>query len=112
MNNTEVYGIHGKGRILCHSCADRIYGISLERYLSAGEIQNLSESDRPAYASKGLLCDDCYSWIFQPDRTEDPWWLFDPDPVEHLRLLAPFANFLETIQVDTMNLRNIEASRS
>jgi hypothetical protein len=112
MNNTEVYGIHGEGRILCQSCAERIYGISLESYLSAGEIESFSESDRPRYAAKGLLCDDCYNWIFRPDRTVDPWWLVDPDPEEHLRLLAPFADFLETLQIDTMNLRNIETSRS
>jgi hypothetical protein len=51
---TKVYGIHGEGRILCPSCAERLYGSSLEMYLSAGEIQRFSESDRPTYASKGL----------------------------------------------------------
>ena len=112
MIKSKVYGIHGEGRILCQSCAERLYGNSLEMYLTAGEIQRFSESDRPTYASKGLLCDDCYSWIFRPDRTENPWWLADPDPEEHLRLLAPFADFLETLKIDTMNLRNIEASRS
>jgi hypothetical protein len=64
------------------------------------------------YASKGLLCDDCSSWIFPPDRTADTWWLVDPEPEEHLRLLAPFADYLETLQIDAMNLRNIVASRA
>jgi hypothetical protein len=112
MIHTKVYGIHGEGRILCRSCAERLYGNSLEMYLSARDIQGFSESDRPTYARQGLLCDDCSSWIFQPDRTEDPWWRLEPGPEEHLRLLAPFANFLETLQIDAMNLRNFAASRA
>jgi hypothetical protein len=111
MINMNVYGIHGEGRILCQSCAKRLYGISLEMYLAAGEIHWFSDNDRPTYAPKGLLCDDCYRWIFRPDRTEDRWWLVDPDPEEHLRLLAPFADFLETLNIDTTNLRSTEASR-
>jgi hypothetical protein len=104
--HTKVYGIHGEGRILCQSCAERLYGNSLEMYLAAGDIQRFSESDRPTYARQGLHCDDCSSWIFPPDKTEDSWWLVEPDPEEHLRLLAPFANFLETLQIDAMNLRS------
>ena len=110
MINTKVYGIYGEGRILCQSCAERLYGNSLEMYVTAGDLQRFSESDRPTYAGKGLLCDDCSSWIFQPDQTEDPWWLIDPHPEEHLRLLAPFADFLETLQIDVMNLRNLGAN--
>jgi hypothetical protein len=106
MNNPNILGIHGEGRIPCQGCAERLYGNSLEMYLSAGEIHGFSESDRLTYASKGLLCDECFSWIFPPDKIEDPWWSQDPDPEEHLRLLAPFADFLETLNVDTMNLRN------
>jgi hypothetical protein len=107
MISTKVYGIYGEGRILCQSCAERLYGNSLEMYVSAGDLQKFSESDRTTYASHGLLCDDCSSWIFQPDRTEDPWWLVDPEPAEHLRLLGPFAGFLETLKIDVMNLRNL-----
>lgn len=109
MIDTEAYGIFGDGRILCQSCAEKLYGNSLVMYLTAGEIQSFKESDRTTYASKGLLCDDCSKWIFQPENTGDPWWLVDPDPQEHLRLLAPFADFLETLKVDVMNLRDIEA---
>jgi hypothetical protein len=75
----------------------------------AGDLQKFIESDRPMYASKGLLCDECSGWIFKPDCTEDAWWLHEPDPEEHLRLLAPFTDFLETHQVDVLNLRNIVA---
>lgn len=107
MIKTKVYGFQGEGRILCPSCADKIFGNSLELYLSAGDIQRISDEDRPTYARKGLLCDDCSNWIFSPDRTEDPWWLGDPDPEEYMRLLAPFANFLETLQIDVLNLRKI-----
>ena len=110
MISTKVFGIHGEGLNLCQSCAERRYGNSLEMYLTAGEIQSIHEENRPEYASKGLLCDDCSSWIFPPERTEDLWWLIDPDPEEHLRLLAPFADFLETFQIDTFNLRNLVSS--
>lgn len=109
MFDTEAYGTYGDGRILCQSCAEKLYGNSLITYLTAGEIQSFKERDRPTYASKGLLCDDCSNWIFQPENAGDPWWLVDPNPEEHLRLLAPFAGFLETLKVDVMNLRNIEA---
>ena len=112
MISTKVYGIQGEGWSLCQSCAERVYGNSLEMYLATGALRKYSENDRPTYAGKGLLCDDCSSWIFPPDRTENPWWLVDPDPEEYLRLLAPFADFLETLQIDAMNLRNIVASRS
>jgi poly(3-hydroxyalkanoate) synthetase len=107
MDQTKVYGIQGEGRNLCLSCAERIYGNSLEMYMNSGVIQILGDQERPRYASKGLLCDECLNWIFAPEQTEDSWWLVDPDPVEHLRLLAPFADFLETLQVDALDLRNI-----
>jgi hypothetical protein len=109
MINTQVYGIYSEVRILCLSCAERRYGNSLGMYLSAGEIQILSDQDRMTYSCKGLLCDDCFNWIFQPEKTKDPWWLVEPDLEEHLRLLAPFADFLETLRIDVMNLRNLSA---
>lgn len=112
MISTKVYGIQGEGWSLCQSCAERIYENSLEMYMAYGDLQMLSESDRPIYAEKGLLCDDCSSWIFEPSQSKDPWWKVDPDPEEHLRLLAPFSAFLETLRIDTENLRNIVASRS
>lgn len=111
MINPIGYGIHGEGRVLCQSCAERLYGNSLEMYIAAGDMQWFSESDRPTYAAKGLLCDDCSSWIFPPHRSGELWWLVDPDPEEHLRLLAPFADYLETLQIDALNLRKIVASR-
>ncbi len=106
----NVNGIHGEGQDLCLTCAEKIYGNSLEMYVSAGEIQLLHDQDRPAYTSRGLLCDECLNWIFSPDKTEDPWWLEDPDPEERIRLLAPFADFLETLQVDASNLRYVTIS--
>lgn len=107
MIDTKAYGIYGEGRTLCQGCAERIYGNSLEMYLATRDIQVLSEQDRSSYTSKGLLCDDCFNWIFQPDKVKDPWWLVEPDPEDHIRLLAPFADFLEIHHVDVMNLRNI-----
>lgn len=104
MINTKVYGFQGEGRTLCQSCAERIYGNSLQMYLAASDIQVLSDQDRKTYASKGLLCDDCLSWIFQTKDIEESWWLVNPVPEEHVRLLAPFAVFLETLQVDVMNM--------
>ena len=111
MVNTNISGIYAEGQILCRSCAERIYGNSLVMYITVGDFHKIHESVRPMYASKGLLCDDCSNWIFPPDQTEDPWWLVEPDPEEHLRLLAPFADLLETLQIDALNLRNIVASR-
>jgi hypothetical protein len=107
MDQSKILGIQGEGRTLCLSCAERIYGNSLDMYVNSGDIQLLSESDRPTHAIKGLLCDECLAWIFSPEKAEDSWWLVDPDPAEHLRLLAPFADFLETLQVDAVDLRNI-----
>ena len=107
MFHTKVFGFHSEGQILCPSCADRIYGESLELHLSAGNIRTFTDSDRSTYASKGLQCDNCLRWIFQPADSKVPWWLADPEPKEQLRLLAPFADFLETLQIDVMNLRNI-----
>ena len=109
MINLKVYGIYIEGRTLCKSCTKRLYGNSFEMHLTAREIQRITESDRPTSASKGLLCDNCSDWIFQSERTEEPWWLVEPDPDEHLRLLAPFADFLETLKIDAMNLRNLAA---
>jgi hypothetical protein len=86
MINSKVYGIHGKGRILCDRCAERLYGDNLDMYLTDGNIQVFSESDRQKFASKGLLCDECLSWIFQPDRTKNPHGLVDPNPEKQLRL--------------------------
>lgn len=106
MINTQIYGFHAEGRTLCLSCAQRIYDDSLEMYLSTAAIQSLNDEDRPTYAHKGLLCDDCYNWIFQPEDIKESWWLVDPEAAEHIRLLAPFADFLESLQVDVMNLRN------
>ena len=107
MMDAKVYGIYGEGRTLCLSCAESYYGNSLEMHLDAGEAQAFSDRDRSKYDFKGLLCDDCFHWIFRPDKPKDPWWLVEPSPEEHLRLLAPFADFLETLKVDVMNLRNL-----
>ena len=107
MFNTKVFGFQSKWRSLCLSCAERIYGNSLEMHLNAGDLLIFTDSNRSTYACKGLLCDDCLKWIFQPEDDKDRWWLVDPEPEEHVRLLAPFASFLETLQVDVMNLRNI-----
>lgn len=107
MDQPKIYGIQGEGRSLCLDCAERVYGNSLDLYLNSNEIQVLGDKDRPTYASSGLLCDECLNWIFPPERTEDSWRLMEPDPEEQLRLLAPFADFLETLQVDAMNLRRI-----
>ena len=107
MDQSKGYGIQSEGRSLCLSCAERIYGNSLEMYVSSGVIQILSDQERPLYASNGLLCDECLNWIFPPENAEDLWWRVDPDPEEHRRLLAPFANFLETLEIDAMSLRNI-----
>jgi hypothetical protein len=107
MINTKADGFHGEGRTLCLSCSEKIYGNSLEGYLCAGKLKKLGDPDRPADPSQGLLCDDCLCWIFRPEQGEETWWLVEPDPKEHLRLLAPFADFLETIQVDAANLREV-----
>jgi hypothetical protein len=107
MDRTKVYGIHGEGRNLCLSCAEKIYGSSLEMYVDTGELQILSDQERPQYASEGLLCDECLGWIFPPEKAEDRWWLVEPDPEEHRRLLAPFASFLETLEIDAMSLREV-----
>ena len=101
----EFYGIYGEGRILCLSCAQRIYGTSLEMYLDAGDVQKFSDQDRSFYACKGLLCDECPNWIFQPDEIADAWWRKDPDPDEYIRLLAPFAIYLDTLRIDVSNFR-------
>ncbi len=93
MIETKVYGFQAEGQILCLSCAQRIYGDSLEMYLTTGDIQVFSDQDRPTYACKGLICDDCFNWIFQPDKTKDRWWLVEPDPEEHLRLLGSWKRF-------------------
>ena len=106
MFNTKVFGFQSEGQRLCPSCAERIYG-GLETHLRAGDLLTLTDSDRPAYAGKGLQCDSCLHWIFQPVDDKDRWWLVDPEPEEHLRLLAPFADFLETLLIDVTNLRNI-----
>ncbi len=107
MDQTNVHGIHGEGQSLCLNCAEKIYGNSLEMYMHSGDIQILIENDRPTYACRGLLCDKCFKWIFSPHKMEDPWWLKDPDPQECIRLLVPFADFLETLRVDARNLRSI-----
>lgn len=107
MFKLKVYGVQSKGRSLCLSCAERTYKNGLEKYLNADDSLIFTESDRPTYACKGLLCDDCLKWIFQPEVAQDPWWRVEPEPEEQLRLLAPFADFLETLQIDVMNLRNI-----
>jgi hypothetical protein len=107
MDQSKGYGIQGEGRSLCLSCAERIYGNSLDLYVKSSQIQILGDEDRLTYASKGLLCDECLHWIFPSQKTEESWWLVEPDPEEHLRLLSPFADFLETLQVDAMNLRSI-----
>jgi hypothetical protein len=105
MDEDKVCGLHGEGRILCGSCAGRIYGTSLEKYVKAGDLQVLGEEDGEPYAAKGLLCDECSQWIFRPDETEEKWWRTEPGVAEHLRLLAPFATFLERLGVDGTNLR-------
>ena len=112
MNEMKIHGITGEGCVLCLTCAERIYGRSLKLYLSAGEVLGISDTDAETYIEEGLICDECFTWIFQPTQIEDPWWLDEPDPEEHLRLLVPFADFLETLQVDTVNLRHISVSNS
>jgi hypothetical protein len=106
MDQTKIYGTHGKGQSLCLSCAKRIYGNSLEMYLNTGDIQVLNDNNRPAYTSNELLCDECINRIFLPGKAEDFWWQVVPDQAEHIRLLLPFADFLETLRVDVMNLRS------
>jgi hypothetical protein len=107
MFKTNVFGFRSEGRNLCPNCAERIYGNVLDRYPNAGDFLTFTDSDRPTYAGQGLQCEDCLKWIFQPEDNKDTWWLVDPEPDEHLRLLAPFADFLATLQVDVVNLRNI-----
>lgn len=107
MFKMKVYGFQSAGRSLCLNCAERIYKNGLEKHMNADDSLFFTDSDRPTYACKGLLCDDCLKWIFQPADTQDSWWLVEPEPEEHLRLLAPFADFLETLQIDVMNLRSI-----
>ena len=109
MFNTKVFGFQIEERSLCLNCAERIYGNGLEMRLNAGNPLIFTDHDLPTYTRKGLLCDECLQWIFQPEDNKAPWWLIDPQPEEHLRLLAPFADFLETLQVDVMNLRNMTA---
>jgi hypothetical protein len=112
MEKTQVYGLYGEGRILCLSCARRIYGTSQEKYMRTGDLQVLCEEDRGPYAGNGLLCDECLRWIFQPDGVEMPWWQDEPTVEEHLRLLAPFTSCLEKLGVDVSNLREAAAVRS
>jgi len=107
MFNMRIYGFQIEGRSLCVICAEKIYGKSLEMDRDISDVMIFDDSDQPTYAHKGLLCDDCLKWIVLPQDTEDRWWLVDPEPQEQLRLLAPFADFLETLQIDVMNLRNI-----
>lgn len=107
MFNTQVFGFQIAGQRLCPSCAERMYGNGLETHLKAGDLLPFTNSDQPTYAGKGLQCDSCLRWIFRPADIKLPWWLVDPEPKEQLRLLAPFADFLETLQIDVMNLRNI-----
>ncbi len=107
MNEKKIHGISGEGRVLCLICAERVYGSSLELYLSSEEILGICEIDAETYEEHGLICEECFAWIFQPVHTENPWWKNEPDPDEHLRLLSPFADFLNTLQVDSLNLRQI-----
>lgn len=107
MFKLKVYGFQSESRSLCLSCAERIYKNNLEEHLNADNSLIFTESDRPAYAQNGLLCDDCLKWIFQPEVPQAPWWLVEPEPEKHLRLLAPFADFLETLQIDVTNFRHI-----
>jgi hypothetical protein len=107
MNEMKIYGIIGEGRVLCRTCAEKVYGRSLKLYLTSAEILGISNTEVETYAENGLICDECFAWIFQPTQPEDPWWLDEPDPEDHLRLLVPFADFLETLQVDAVNLRHI-----
>jgi hypothetical protein len=107
MNEMKIHGISGEGRVLCLTCAERVYGNSLKRYLSSEEILGIRDTAAETYTEDGLICDECFAWIFQPANTEDPWWENEPDPEEHLRLLLPFADFLETLQIDAVNLRHI-----
>ena len=112
MNETQIYGLHGEGHILCPNCASRIYGASLEKYVHAGDLLTFAASDREPFASSGLLCDECLSWIFKPDTVDMPWWREEPEGEEHLRLLAPFTSFLEGLRVDVSNLREAGAVHS
>ena len=107
MNETKIHGIMGEGRALCLTCAERVYGSSLKLYLSSGEILGIRDTDAETYTEEGLICEECFAWIFQPAQTKNSWWVNEPDPEEHLRLLLPFADFLETLQVDAVNLRQI-----
>lgn len=110
MDKNQIYGLHGEGRILCPSCAGRIYGTGMEKYVLAGDLQTLLAEDRLPYAGSGLLCDECLSWVFQPDQVETPWWRDEPTHEEYLRLLAPFAGCLERLGVDVSNLREAAAA--
>lgn len=112
MDETQVYGLHGEGHILCPSCAERIYGTSLVKYVRAGDLQLFNEADRQPFAGNGLLCDECLSWIFKPDAVETPWWREEPEIEEHLRLLAPFTGCLERLGIDVSNLREARKVRS
>jgi hypothetical protein len=105
MIGENIYGFHAEGRFLCQDCAHRIFGTSLELYLESGEVQAFYEEDSQAFASKGLLCDECFRWIFQPEVEEHPWWREDPDPAVHAEWLAPFADFMEMLEIDVTNLR-------
>jgi hypothetical protein len=107
MFNTKILGFQIEGRSLCVICAEKIYGKSLEMHLNDDNIVIFSEGDQASYTSKALRCDECLGWIFEPQGTKDSLWLVDPEPEEYLRLLTPFADFLETLQIDVKNLRNI-----
>lgn len=110
MEKSQIHGLYGEGRILCLSCAERIYGSSLEKYVLAGDLQMLWDEDRGPYAGSGLMCDECLCWIFKPDVVEMPWWREEPAVEEHLRLLAPFAVCLERLGVDVANMREVAAA--
>ncbi len=111
MEQTQVYGFYGEGRNLCPNCAMRIYGTSLEKYVRSGGLQLWLESGRKPCYTRGLLCDDCYHWIFKPEIVDMPWWREEPAAEEHLRLLAPFTHCLERLGVDISNLREADAVR-
>ncbi len=107
MNERNICGIRGEGQVLCLTCAERLYGNSLGLYLSSEEILGIRDTDAETYPEHGLICEECFTWIFRPVRTEDPWWVDEPDPEDHHRLLLPFADFLETLQIDVLNLRQV-----
>lgn len=107
MEPKQVYGVYGEGRILCRHCAEGVYGASLEKSVRGGDLQILREEDRRTYGSRGLACDTCCHWIFPPDEAN--WWEEEPAAAEQLRLLEPFACYLEPLGVDVANLREAVA---